>query len=257
MNPIVEESARVYLRRKEYGFLHVAYIGALAAVTVLAWPSQGFMEFFRSGTVPAVFQVVTVVELLTLSAIGLYVGQDRLAASTIIRYSEWLERTELPVRTLFAGKLLSAALHTVLLVALGTPFLIIAAGPAGLPVRATLSAQWIILLVALLCRITGMLLCHLGEEHYFVRVVGPWVFLALLYLVTIGVLQTLNPVVALVRQYSEASALVSTVGPVPFLQHPALLPSVYLLGGSVIVAALFALGLARHRGRADRGSDHE
>lgn len=254
MNPIVEEAAQTYIHRREYGVLHSAYVGALAAVTVLAWPSQSLMEYFRSGSVPAVFEVVTIVELLALSVIGLVVGQDRLAAADVIRYTEWLERTRLPVSTLVSGKLVSALLHTVALVALGTPFVVIAAGPAGIPIRATLSSQWIILLVALFCRIIGMVLSHTGERYYFLRVVGAWVFLALLYLVTIGVLQSANPIVAVVRQYNEVSPLVSTLGPVPVARHPALVPSIYLLSASVIASALFAWSLAHHRKRAERSA---
>ena len=255
MNPVLDESTRVYLRRKEYAFLHVGYMGVLALVTAAAWPASGYMSFFRLDSVPAVFDVVAIIELLSLSAISLFAGQDRLAASEIIRYSEWLERTRLPVTTLVAGKIVSALLHTVILVVISTPFVIVAAGPAGIPVRAALSSQWIVFMTALLCRTVGLLLSHAGEERYVVRVIGSWLFLALLYLVTIGADSPLNPLIALVRQYGESSPLVTSLDPLPIRNHPALLPTVYLLVGIAAATAAFAVTLYRHRSRAIRRND--
>ncbi len=252
INPILEESAHLYIRRNEYAILHLAYLGALALVTVVAWPSRGFMEFFRLDTVPAVFEVVAIFELLALSGIGLMAGQDRLAPSQIIRYSEWLERTDLPVRTLLVGKLTAALVHTAILVIIGTPFLIVSAGPAGIPLRAAFASQWIVFVAALFCRIFGLFLSHIGEERYVIRVIGAWVFLAILYLITIGSMQSLNPIIALVRQHSETSQLVTSLDTVPFLQNPALLPTAYLFVGLAMTTAAYGLGLRHHRTRAQR-----
>jgi hypothetical protein len=210
------------------------------------------MEFFRLNTVPAVFEVVTVFQLLMLSAVSLIAGQDRLAPSEIIRYSEWIERTTLPVRALFVGKVISALIHTVILVIVATPFVIVAAGPAGIPLRAAFASQWIVFVAALLCRIVGLLLSHVGEDHYVVRVIGAWVFLAILYLATIGSLQALNPIIALVRQHSETSLLVTSLAPVPFLKHPALAPTVYLSAGIAISTTAYGLTLSFHRKSAQR-----
>jgi hypothetical protein len=249
-NPIVEESVRVYAAGREYGLLHLIYLALLAVFTILAWPSQSLMNFFRTGTMPAVFEVVTILELLAVSGISLFAGQDRLASNRIIRHSEWLEHTGVPIRTLLWGKLISAALHSLMLVVLATPFVLIASGPAGIPLRAALSTQWIVLLVSILCRLAGLLLSHIGEERYVVRVVGGWLFLALLFLVTIGVAQSLNPIIALVRQANEGSILVSTLTAVPLGLHPALVPTIGFTAISLALAVLYAFTLKRHRDSA-------
>lgn len=249
-NPIIEESINLHFKTRQFRKLHGIYIGAVALLTVVLWPSRGFMEFFSSQTVPAAFEAVAIFQLIALSGISISAGLDRLASSEIIRYSEWLERTRLPVRKLLIGKLGSALLHTIVLIALGSPFLFISAGPGGIPVRAVLSTQWVIFLVALFSRTVGMLISLVGERHDVVRIVGSWVFLALFYLGTIQLLQPLNPIIAMVRQQNEASPLVSTVDPVPFSQHPAVPPSIYLLAGMFLVIVAFASTLYRHRSRA-------
>lgn len=249
-NPVIEESINLQFKTHQFRVLHGIYIGIVALVTVTLWPSRGFMEFFSTQTVPAAFEVVAIFQLIVLSGISISVGLDRLAGSEIIRYSEWLERTRLPVRTLLIGKLVSAVIHTVVLIAIGSPFLFISAGPAGIPVRAVLSAQWIMLLVALFCRMVGLFISLVGESREVVRIIGSWVFLALLYLGTIQVFQPLNPIIAVVRQQNEASPLVSTVDPVPFSLHPAVPSSIYLLAGIFLVIVAFGTTMYRHRSRA-------
>ena len=257
LNPVIEESINLHFTTHQFKVLHGIYIGSMVLVTVALWPSRGFMEFFSTQTVPAAFEAIVVFQLITLSGISVYVGLDRLAGSAIIRYSEWLERTRLPVRTLLIGKLISALIHTVVLVAVGAPFLFISAGPGGIPVRAVLSAQWIMLLVALFCRMVGMLISFVGESRDVVRIVGSWVFLALFYLGTIQVFQPFNPIIAVVRQQNELSPLVSTVGPVPFSLHPAVPSSAYLLSGMILVVGVFGTAMYRHRSRAVKQGAHD
>jgi hypothetical protein len=257
INPIVEESINLQLRTRQFRVLHTLYIGAVALITVILWPSRGFMEFFSTQSVPAAFEAIVIFQLVTLSGISVFVGLDRLAGSEVIRYSEWLEHTRLPVRKLLSGKLAAAAIHTVVLIAIGSPFLFISAGPGGIPLRAVFSAQWIIFLVALFSRMVGMLISLVGETRDVVRIVGSWVFLALFYLGTIQVLQPLNPIIAVVRQQNEASPLVSTVARVPLSLHPALPSSLYLLSGMILVVVVFTWTMYRHRSRAVKHSAHD
>ena len=250
LNPIVQEAVSLHFRTPQFRKLHLWYIAILAVVTVTLWPSRGFMEYFRLRSVPAAFEAIAVLQLLGLTGISVFVGLDRLAGIEILRYSEWLEHTRVSIGRLATGKLVSALVHTAFLVIVGSPFLFICAGPAGIPVRAILSTQWIIFLVALFSRIVGMLISVIGESRDVVRIIGSWIYLALLYLGTIQLFQPLNPIIAVVRQQNETSPLVSTVGPVPLAQHPALPSSIYLVSGLVLVTAGFVLALHRHRSRA-------
>jgi len=255
--PILEESFHVYLQTRAYRRLHVFYILGLATVTVLVWPSRGFMDFFSTESVPSAFQVVLILQLLALSAVATYSGMDRVASEEIIRYSEWIGRTPVRLRTLMIGKLTAGSLHTLLLIVLGLPFLVIAAGPAGIPLRALVSGVLVMALVVTLCRTVGMIISVVGEEHDVIRIVGSWVFLALLYLGTIQVLQPLNPIIAVSRQQNELSPLVGTLERVTLAEHPAMEPLLYMLPLIFVALIVYGISLVRVQSRLGKRPAHE
>ena len=255
-NPIVEEAGEVYIRRRECLLFHVFYTMGIALAAVLFWSSRGFMYFFRTESVPAVFQATLVTHLIAVAGISLYVGLDRLAESQIIRYTEWLERTDVPVGVLFRGKLAAAALHTFFIVALGAPFALIAAGPAGATIPAVVASEAIILLTGLIARFAGMIISHIGELRYVVRVIGGWLFVALLFVATIRIYQPINPIVAVVRQHGESSPFMQADQSVPFWQNPLVASGVPLLVLAIALAALYWYALTRHRAWSRRRTQH-
>lgn len=256
LNPIIVESLGVHFRSRQYRNVHIGYVVVLAVATIAVWPGRGFMDFFATGTVPSSFEATAIIQLLLVSALSLYSGLDRLGGSRIIRYSEWLERTTVPVGTLVSGKIASGLIHSLVLLAIGAPFLFISAGPAGIPVRAVLSTQLVTLLVTLFCRTVGQLISLVGEQRDLVRIVGSWLFMAAYYLATIRILQPLNPIIAVSRQQNEESALVSTIERVPLSAHPAVTPAIYLLAGFAAVTLLFALLMVRYRSKAAETAAH-
>lgn len=246
-NPILEEAAEVYMRRREYLWFHVVYAAAIALFTVMVWPARGFMYFFRTESVPAVFQATVVVHVLVVTAVSIYVGLDRLADSQIIRYSEWLERTAIPVGALFRGKMTAAVVHTLFLTAVGVPFAIVAAGPSGTPIAAVLASETIVLLSGLAGRVAGMLISHVGEYRYVVRVVGAWLYIALLFVATVQLYRPLNPIVAVVRQHLESSPFMQPSEALPLPQNPLVASGVPMLILVLVLAGVYRITLARHR----------
>ncbi len=242
-NPLLEESAAVYVRRREYLWLHLVYVAGLAVLAVVLWPARGFMYFFRTETVPGSFQATIIIHVLAVTGLSLAIGLDRIAESQIIRYSEWLERTAVPIRVLFTGKVVSAVAHTFFLVMAGVPFAVVAAGPAGISLTTVAASEAIVLLAGLLARIAGMLISHVGETRYVVRVIGSWVFLALLFVVTVRAYPPLNPIVAVIAQHSESS---------PVAGNPFLASGAPLAGAVIVLVALFWFSLERHRKAAHR-----
>lgn len=236
-NPVLQEARAVYLHRREYLWLHVGYLAATTLMLLVVWPSRGLMHFFRTQSPPPVYDVMVVYHVITLCLLNIYIGQDRLADSSIIRYSEWLERTSVPIRLLVGGKLIAAALHTLVLTILILPFLVIAASPAGTSLPVVARATLVLLLVSLLCRIVGMLISHWGESNYVIRVVGAWVFIALLFVATIQSAPAINPVVAVVG--AERTAV----------------PITAYLTTTVAFIAVHVLSLTRHRRKAAADAD--
>ncbi len=238
-NPLVDEAAEVYLRRREFVILHVIVLFGMALTTVGFWPTHSFLTFFRTETVPAVLHATLIIQALGMTILGLYVGLDRLAESGIIRHSEWIERTTIPIGTLFRGRIAAATIHMFLLAAAGLPFVVIAAGPSGSPLPAALAGTLLVFLSGLVGRFAGMLVSHLGEQSYVVRVIGGWLFMAAFLVVTAQLYPPLNPVAAIIR------VLDSSV-------RTALESGVALLAVALLLAAGYRESLARHRARSRR-----
>jgi hypothetical protein len=250
-NPVLEESAELYIRSRGFLKLHVGYLVLLALFLVIAWPSRGYMYFFRMETVPLVF-LANVVFLIILSGFFSFsAGTDRIGSAGIIRYSEWLERTRVPVRSLVAGKLMAATLHTAFLTALSIPVLVAAAGPSGVPIGVIPGLLLVVFLTALACRIAAMIVSHYGEDSYVVKTIGVWVFAVLFFVLTLRLFRPLNPVVAAVEQIAAgAPGAVAGVEPGGTGAATAGVISLSLL--TVALAGVFWGVLQRHRTLANR-----
>ncbi|MFP4376531.1 MAG: hypothetical protein ACLFP4_05765 [Spirochaetales bacterium] len=251
-NPVLEESAAVYLRRREYLLLHSLYLIVSAVFVLMVWPARSYMYFFRTETVPAAFLATTVFHVLALAGVNMYIGMDRLANTEIIRYSEWLERTSLPVRALAAGKLAAGLLHSLFLTLLAAPFLVVAAGPSGVTITTVTSLLPLLFLTGFACRVAGQVVSHLGEESYFVRTIAGWFFMVLLFLLSIQVYQPINPIVVVTGQLQALEPGVDAAGSPAIPLWEALLALALLTGGLILI---YWVGLTRHRHRAERGAN--
>lgn len=255
-NPILEESRQLIIHRREYLLLHVIYLAVSALFVVLLWPTRGYVHFFRTAAVPSVFEATVIFQVIVLSVVSLYAGMDRFAPTAVIRYSEWLEHTALPVQTLITGKMITAFVHSLFLVLIAAPFTVVAGGPAGMPASVVSSSMILLFLTTLGCRIAGMLISYVGENRYVVRVIGSWVFLALLYVATVQIVPSLNPIVALVRQQLTSSPLLEVGARVPLADHPILIPTVCLVSLILFLSALYTIALFRHSRAAKEHLSH-
>jgi hypothetical protein len=246
-NPLLEEAAAVYMRRREYLTLHLAYVAGMALFLTLLWPARGLLYFFRTESTPAAFQAFVIAQVIAVCGISLAAGLDRLAESQIIRYSEWIERTGIPIRILGTGKLLAGIVHTTVLVIVGIPFAVVAAGPAGITLDVVAATELVVLLAGITGRIAGMLIGHLGETRYFIRVTGAWIYLALIFVATIRIGTPLNPIIAVVEQHA----------PGPGGGASLLTVSLAQLAAAALIGVGFWISLARHRVQALRRAEAE
>jgi hypothetical protein len=143
--------------------------------------------------------------------------------------------------------LITAVVHTLFLLILAVPFVIIAAGPAGMVTSVIVASLVLLFLIALASRFAGMLISHVGEHRYVIRVIGGWIYLALLYIATVQILPVLNPIVALVRQYQSSSGVAERGGPLPATSDPLLHPVVAMVGLIVVIVAFYVAGLMNHK----------
>ncbi len=239
-NPLLTEAAAVYLRRRGYVTLHITVALAMALAAVVFWPPHSYLHFFRTGTQPLVLQATLVVQVLLVTCVSLVAGLDRIADDSIVRHSEWLERTALPVAVIARGKVCAAVIHTAFLTLLGLPAVVVAAGPAGTPSTPVFAGQIIVFLSGLAGRTAGMIVAHFGERNYVVRITGGWIYLALLFIATITVYPPLNPIAAV------ATAPAAT-GFEPMLES-----AVALAGLTLLLMIAYRVSLSRHRRSAGR-----
>lgn len=242
-NPVIQEARAIYLQRREYLLLHLGYLAFTSLMMILVWPGRDLMYFFRTQNPPPVYDVMVVYLMIASCTLSVYIGLDRLSSEAIIRYAEWVERTRVPVSVVASGKLIVAGVHTFVLVSLGIPFLVFAAAPAGVGVATVASAVMLILVAALVSRIAGMVISHWGETSYVMRVVGGWIFVALLFVATIEPFPWANPVAMVARlQHTDAVALGMTDVGRPALLH---------LGMAILLSIAFVISLVRHRKKAE------
>jgi hypothetical protein len=250
-NPVLEESVELLLYRREALKLHAGYLILLSVFLVIAWPARSYMYFFRTESVPPAFLANTVFLILLSALMSFYLGLDRMAHAQTMRYTEWIERTTVPVKTLASGKLTTAVVHTGILVLLGAPMLIASAGPSGVPLSVLPGLGLVIFLSTLSCRLAAMLVSHLGEESYVIRTVGIWVYVALLFVLSLRVFRPIHPIVAALEQIA-----VGAPGALEGMQRETgNARAVGIISLSILIAVLAAsywISLHRHRVRAKR-----
>ncbi len=236
-NPLLTEAVAVYLRRRGYVVLHAAVALTMTLAAVAFWPPHGLLHYFRTETQPLVLHATLIVQVVLVTAASLTAGLDTIAADAIIRHSEWLERTALPVGVIVRGKLVAAVIHTAVLTLLGLPATVVAAGPAGSGLAPVFVAQLVVFGAGTAARTTGMIVSHYGERNYVVRITGGWVFLALLFVATIIVYPPLNPIagVALAPGASDLDPILESAGS--------------LLAATLLLMIWYRVSLARHRER--------
>ncbi len=239
-NPLLTEAVAVYLRGRRYVVVHITVALTMALTAVAVWPHHSLLYFFRTGTQPLVLLATLIVQVVLVTGVSLAAGLDRIAGSAIIRHSEWLERTTLPIGVIVRGKLLAAVSHTAVLTLLGLPAAVVAAGPAGSGLAPVLAAQIVVFMSGSAARTAGMIIAHFGERNYVVRITGGWVFLALLFVATITVYPPLNPIAAV------ASAPGATV------LNPVLASAGSLAGATLLLMIVYRVSLARHRVKTER-----
>lgn len=241
-NPLLTEAVGVYLRRRQYVVLHVTVALTMTLAAVAFWPRHSFLHFFRTETQPLVLLATLIVQVVLVTVVSLAAGLDRIAGSAIIRHSEWLERTTLPIGVIVRGKLLAAVLHTAVLTLLGLPAAVVAAGPAGSGLAPVLAAQIVVLMSGTAARIAGLIVTHLGERNYVVRVTGGWIFTAILFVATITVYPPLNPIAGVARAPGATDL------------DPVLESAGSLAGATLLLMIVYGISLARQRARTDRAN---
>ncbi len=238
-HPIVAEAISLYVESRPFRSLHGIYVAALAIVVVVAWPGRSPIYFYRGGFVPPVFLTVVIAQTVLTGAFSTLFGLGRPASRRTTGFVGWVEGSPLPTREILFAKHSIGLIHTLVLVAIATPIAVVAAVPAGVPPAAIAASIAAVALTGIVCRSAGLLIGSVGELSYVTLVVGPWVFVAALFIGTIVVYPPLNPIASVSAVVSAESANA--------IAHQILQTVVSVVPLSALIVAVHGRVLARIR----------
>lgn len=231
MRPILQESLRIYASSRAYRRAHLLYLGIVSALVLVLWPSAPYIEFFKLSSYPPLYEVAAISVLVLLVAGSMYVGKTSLAREKFVSNSDWLEKTSVPVAMLVAGRGVAGILHGLTLSALAFPFLVVAAGPSGVPIEAVGWTLVVIFVASLATRFCGMWIDAVLERRPILAVLATWAALGLVFVLSIEIFPDMNPIVAITTIAGEPDLSFATF-------HMTLEP---LFMRSVLILALSAL----------------
>jgi hypothetical protein len=130
--------------------------------------------------------------------------------------------------------------------------LVVAAGPSGVTLETVVVLLPLLFLTAFLCRVAGQIVSHYGEDSYFARTIAGWLFVALLFLVSIQVYRPINPIVVVTQQLQALEPGVNAAARQTIPLWESLVALAVLTGALILI---YWYGLKRHRQRAERGSN--
>src|SRR5208282_17319 len=107
----------------------------LGIVLAVMWPRSTIVESLRQAAASDTFTIVAVCLLLFLLFLGARYGAEDFSPEAAGHLRDYVTLTPVPVFSVVAGRLVFSALHTLVLLLLGGPFLAaaMAVGGAGFP----------------------------------------------------------------------------------------------------------------------------
>jgi hypothetical protein len=230
----VREEIRMYLTDR--GILRATFaVPVVLGLALLAmWPRGTLEAALRTGAVTDTFPVA-------LLYLGARWGAEDFAADPGVQLREYVTLTPVPLFSLVAGRLAAGAVHTLMVLFLGAPFLVAAMAVGGAGVPETLQALAVIGAAGLAARMCGLLaLTLLGARGPFRRGLL-FVFLAAALAVTFFFAPAVSPLRALATLLKPAEGSPSSIA-----------AAAAGLGAAVLLAAGALAALSGTRARAAR-----
>ena len=237
----VREEIRMYLTDR--GILRATFaVPVVLGLALLAmWPRGTLEAALRTGAVTDTFPVAATCFLLALLYLGARWGAEDFAADPGVQLREYVTLTPVPLFSLVAGRLAAGAVHTLMVLFLGAPFLVAAMAVGGAGVPETLQALAVIGAAGLAARMCGLLaLTLLGARGPFRRGLL-FVFLAAALAVTFFFAPAVSPLRALATLLKPAEGSPSSIA-----------AAAAGLGAAVLLAAGALAALSGTRARAAR-----
>jgi hypothetical protein len=224
------------------GALRACLVGtAVLAIALLAmWPRGSLGAAVRTGQASDAFTVVAVCFLLVLLYLGARFGAEDFSADAGARFSEYVTLTPVSLLPLVGGRLVLGAVHTMILLLLGTPILIASMAVGGAGPAQALAALAMIGAAGLAARMAGLLALSVVGTRRPLRDMTLFALVAAMAAVTFFFTPAVSP-------FRTLGALIRSTGSSPWLVCTAA-----SLGAAAVLAAAALAALAGLRARANR-----
>ena len=249
-NPFLDEGVRTYFARETILRSYLALVGVVGLALLLWWPRASLDAVVRSGVFPATFTSVCIGLYICLTYLGARYGSEGFSEEVQVKLREYALLTPVSLGSIVAGKTLFALLHTLFLLALGTPFLLASLAVSGGDLRLILPALLVIGAATFAVRMFGLLTLVLLERQT-ARDVCLALGIILFLVVSSLTVPAANPIAALVsilpRDEAAASPISLPFGSIPFSSLSVIMS---LLAGFLLAGTVRAsLGGIRRRER--------
>ncbi len=215
-NPLLEESIRVYFSDRAITARYIMLTGVLAAVTFIAWPDRHFTYYIETGNKPQCFMIVLYFSLLLLTFLSGGFSIESISKEKLYSFSDWINLTPLSPAKIFSGKLKFAVLHTVFMILLILPFLVLSGSASGILPYKLIIAIAALGLFIFTYRTLGIFLHSLLDKNKLILNLILWLSIIMLIIFTTALLPELSPVSTLQRipEMDDASLKTLLIFPV-------------------------------------------
>src|SRR5919198_549816 len=123
-NPVFHGGLTTFAQQPTHRSFSLNYIAALAAVLLITWPKEGFVNL---RDLPFTYNALGGTTLIILAYLSLSQGATRSLGSRYLSLHDWLVLAPVPAGAFLRGDLAASCLGLLLFLGLSLPLLILAA----------------------------------------------------------------------------------------------------------------------------------
>jgi hypothetical protein len=130
-DPFLSEDLSASFTRVPALRAYAVFAAVMGCVIMVWWPRGPLASYLRTGVVPDTFVAAAIGLLGCAVYMGMRFGAEDFAEEGASKVHDFVTLTPVPVSSVVASKMVAAVLHTLFLLALGLPFLIIGSSVNG------------------------------------------------------------------------------------------------------------------------------
>ena len=180
----------------------------IGVVLMVFWPKKGLSNFIGENEIPLVFLPTFVATLLISSYVNLRCGRGEMYPEDILYKLKSKEITTFEEENdFFSYALVESLLHTMLLLLLLLPMLVVSASLSGISLQVFAKAISILFTSSLLCRLFGFLMYACCGKWSWVGYLSIRLFFIFFMFVTVVFAPFVNPIVLINAFYTGEEIL--------------------------------------------------